>query len=263
MQRTKLGKTGLDVPVFALGTAPLARQTREEGLAILARGVELGATWWDTAEQYGTYPLVAQAMTGLSRQDLFLSTKSHAATRDEGLASLAGIRNELRTDYIDIMFLHYVQSVDDFTHRQPFLHLLREAKLSGQVRAIGLSSHNAKMIALAAEHPEIDVVLAPWNYRGDLPEGQSTRFAMEHAIRACYEAEQGVILMKLLNAGQLHAWFEDALRAGREFPYKHAVDIGVQSLAELETDIRLILGQPYDPSIASRLRRADGWDRAA
>ncbi|HEY3416275.1 MAG TPA: aldo/keto reductase, partial [Armatimonadota bacterium] len=173
MQRTQLGQSGLGVPVFALGTAPLARIPVEHGMQILQRAYELGATWWDTSDDYGTHGLLARVLPRYPRAELTISTKSSVHSREEGEASIRQACFQLGTDSLDILFLHYVHDAEDFAQRQGFLDALREAKARGTIRAIGLSSHLPDPLKLAADHPDIDVVMAPWNVHGIMPSGGS------------------------------------------------------------------------------------------
>ncbi len=263
MQRIILGKSGLNVPVFSVGTAPLRDLPRAEALAVLHRAYELGATWWDTSDDYGTEPLVADAMARVERRLLTISTKTGAGTYEEGARAVKTALSTLRTDAIDIMFLHDVRDAADFEARQGCLNALRDLRARGVVHAIGLSSHRADPLHLAAAEPHIDVVLVPWNSYGETPDGEGTMREMEAAIRACYAAHKGVVLMKLLNAGRLKPHLDDALRSGADFREKHAVCIGVASILELETDIRLILGQPVDISILRHLKTGSSDGREA
>lgn len=262
MKRTLLGQSGLDVPVFAVGTGAMKGMAVADGVPILRRAYALGATWWDTSDDYGTHPMVAQALVDFPRTSITISTKTWAKTRREGEESIRQILAELGTPYVDILFLHYVQSEEDWQARQGCLEALLDAKANGTVRAIGLSSHFPAVVARAADFPLIDVVLAPWNRFGELPDGGSL---MEEAagIRACYAAGKGVILMKLLASGRLRGMLDDAIRAGVAFPEKHAVDIGVRSIVELETDIRLVLGEPVDQSILEHLKAGERFGHAA
>lgn len=264
MQRIILGKSGLNVPVFAVGTAPLHHVPRESALSVLHRAYELGATWWDTSDDYGTEALVADALPHIERRLLTISTKTSAATYEDGERAVTNALTNLRVDAVDIMYLHFVQDAVDFENRRGCLNALRDARTQGKVRAIGLSSHHPDPFHLAAAEPEIDVIFAPWNSYGEMPDGQNSKREMEEAIRACYAARKGVVLMKLLNAGRLKTHLVDALHAGAAFREKHAVCIGVTSILELETDIRLVLNQPVDASIIRFLTtgRSDGREAA-
>jgi aryl-alcohol dehydrogenase-like predicted oxidoreductase len=171
MEHIILGQSGLDVPVFSVGTAPLAGVPQETGVRILHRAYELGATWWDTSDTYGTESLVGDALSSLPRQDLTISTKTHASQYHEAEEAVKIAQERLGISAIDIMFMHYVQDREDWERRQDCLHAFRDLCMNGAIRAIGFSSHNSEAIRLAAEIEEIDVVLAPWNAYGQMPDG--------------------------------------------------------------------------------------------
>jgi len=262
MKRTVLGRTGLDVPAFVIGTAQLAYVTPDKGLSILRRGMELGANWWDTSDDYGTYSLIARAMVDYPREQLVISTKTSALSQFEGHAAIRQAMQTFQTDYLDIMFLHHVQDEYDLVRRRGCLDALLQAKEDGTLRAIGLSSHFHSIIKAAAEIPAIDVVMAPWNIHGRLPSGGSP-VEMERAIHACYDAGKGVVLMKLLADGLLVPLLDEAIVGGARFTHKHALNIGVRTITELETDIRLCIGEPVDLSILAHLKSNHRLKRAA
>lgn len=262
MHRTILGQSELDVPVFVIGTAPLAHVPLENAIHILQRGAELGATWWDTSDDYGTYPLLGHVIAAYPREQLIISSKTAAVSLFEGHAAIKQALRELQTAYLDMMFLHFVHDEYDLVRRQGCLEALCQAKAEGTIRAIGLSSHFAGVIAAVAEVAEIDVVMAPWNVYGRMPSGGSP-IEMEHAIGACYDAGKGLVLMKLLASGLLAPIQDEAIRAGAQFAQKHALNIGVQSLDELDTDIRLTLGETVDAAILEHLKSRHRWDEAA
>jgi len=249
-----LGDSGLDVPVFCVGTAQLGQVPREEAVQILRRAYELGATWWDTADSYGTEPLVGEALAHVERRLMTISTKISAGEYYDAKSAVVQARERLGVRDIDIMFLHYVQNREDFAARRGCLNVLRDLRANAGIHAIGLSSHNSEAIRLAADEPDIDVVMAPWNAFGRMPDQQGSMHEMEEAIRACYAAGKGVVLMKILDDGSLRPNLDEAIEAAAKFKKKHALNIGVQSVLELETDIRLALGEPVDASILRYLK---------
>lgn len=262
MKRIILGRSGLDVPVFALGSAPLAHVTPCMAHAVLQRGVELGATWWDTSEDYSNYSLLARAMADYPRELLTISTKSNALNLFDGHASVNQALREFQTDYLDIVFLHCVQDDFDLVRRRGCLEALLGAKEKGKIRAIGFSSHYARMIDAAAQMAEIDVVMAPWNIYGRLP-GKDAPVEMEHAIHHAFTKGKGVVLMKLLAYGELSSILDEAIHAGVRFAQKQALCIGISSVDELEADIRLSNGETVDRALLEHLKSRHRWDEAA
>jgi len=67
--------TYYDVSWIAASRLSGSRQGREDKIAALKSGIELGINLIDTAEIYETEPLVAEAIKGYRRDTLFIATK--------------------------------------------------------------------------------------------------------------------------------------------------------------------------------------------
>ena len=143
----------------AYGTPPPA----PEAVALLRRAVELGVTHFDTAALYGfgsNESLLGAALAPFRRQ-IHLASKC-GMTGIDGRRVLDG-RPEtlqrtcveslarLRTDYIDLYYLHR------WDRRVPIaesIGALADLKREGKIRAIGLSEVSAAtLLAAHAEHP--------------------------------------------------------------------------------------------------------------
>jgi len=129
----ELGRSGLRVPVLALGT-----WRYQGGVGPLRHGIELGATLIDTAESYGTEEVVGQAIRGV-RQKVFLATKALPRNfRPPGLIRAAEQSlKRMNTDYIDLYQLHWPNYSVPIGETMAALEGLVEA---GKVRFIGLSN---------------------------------------------------------------------------------------------------------------------------
>ncbi len=105
--------SGEAIPVLGQGTWGMAEDARrrEDEVAALRLGLELGMTLIDTAEMYAdgaAEELVAQAITG-RRNDVFLVSKvlPNHATRRGTLAACEGSLRRLGTDRLDLYLLHW------------------------------------------------------------------------------------------------------------------------------------------------------------
>ncbi|WP_134678643.1 aldo/keto reductase [Paracoccus ravus] len=104
---------GESVPTLGQGTWMMAegRRDRDDELAALRRGIDLGMTLIDTAEMYGegaAEELVGEAIAGC-RDSVFLVSKAYpwnASARDLPRACAASLRR-LGTDRIDLYLLHW------------------------------------------------------------------------------------------------------------------------------------------------------------
>ncbi|MEV6488618.1 aldo/keto reductase [Actinoplanes sp. NPDC051633] len=160
MKYTRLGRTGLRVSRIALGcmsygvaTAGMHQWTLDEDAAapLFRQAVELGVTFWDTANVYqsGTSEeFVGRAITRFSRrEDIVLATKVSGKMHDgpggSGLsrkAVLEQIDESLRrlgTDYIDVYYIH---RFDDQTPVEETMAALHDLVRAGKVRYLGASS---------------------------------------------------------------------------------------------------------------------------
>ena len=76
----------------------------------------------------------------------------------------------LRTDYIDVGMIHYVDAMEDWkiVADGPVLQYVKELKNSGKIRHIGLSSHNPQVALAAVESGYIEVLMFSVNPCYDL-----------------------------------------------------------------------------------------------
>src|ERR1041384_7370940 len=110
---------GEDVPVLGQGTWQLGDRParRQQEIAALKLGIDLGLTLIDTAEMYGngaSEELVAEAIEG-RRDEIFLVTKvlpGNAWSRKKIVASCEQSLRRLRTDRIDLYLLHWRSGED-------------------------------------------------------------------------------------------------------------------------------------------------------
>ena len=172
MQKRKLGKNGLEVSAIGLGCMGMSfaygrpeERDERESIATIHRAIELGVTFFDTAEAYGPYAneeLLARALAG-KRDRVVIATK-FGFTFD-GKGAIAGTDSRpahirevveaslkrLKTDHIDLLYQHRVDRnvpIEDVVGTMAAL--VRE----GKVRHLGLSEAGEQTIRRAhAVHP--------------------------------------------------------------------------------------------------------------
>ena len=83
-------------------------QDRQDRIAALRKGLELGINLIDTAESYGTEPVVAEAIVGHKRDDLFIATKVSGThlKYDAVLKAAERSLEHLNCRYIDLYQIH-------------------------------------------------------------------------------------------------------------------------------------------------------------
>lgn len=131
---SRLGFHGLDFPDLA----------REDALALLDRGRELGVTLFDTAASYGRRRegerWLGEAFEG-HRGEVVLSTKTQHRDASEAERDLEESLRSLRTDVIDIWQFHALGEAADFdaiTAPGGALETARAALDDGRIRALGI-----------------------------------------------------------------------------------------------------------------------------
>lgn len=140
---------GAQIPALGFGTF---RMPGADILRVLPKALELGFRHVDTAQIYGNEAEVGQAISGsgIARADIFLTTKvwvdkyakaDFAASVDESL-------KKLKTDYVDLLLLHWPQSDVPLGERMESLNAVHKA---GKVRNIGISNFNIAMMEEAAK----------------------------------------------------------------------------------------------------------------
>lgn len=172
MQTRKLG-TELEVFPVGLGCMGMSfgygGQPEAEAIATLRRAIEIGVTFFDTAEVYGPYEneiLLGKALKPV-RDKVTIATKFGFKILEEGSGTdrMAGVDSRpqhvkavaeaslkrLNTDVID---LYYQHRVDPNVPIEDTVGAMAELVREGKVRALGLSEASATTIRRAhAVHP--------------------------------------------------------------------------------------------------------------
>ena len=169
MKQIKLGSQGLCVSAQGLGCMGMSAfygpSDEAENLATLARALELGIDFFDTAEIYGPFKneiLLAKAFKG-KRDKVKIATKVGSEVTDDGQRGAVNgtpayinkaIERSLRhleTDYVDLYYLH---RIDPKTPLEDTFGALKRLVEAGKVRYIGVSEAAASTIRKGhAIHP--------------------------------------------------------------------------------------------------------------
>jgi aryl-alcohol dehydrogenase-like predicted oxidoreductase len=169
MKQVNLGSQGLRVPAIGLGCMGMSdfygSSSEAQNLSVLDRAVDIGCTFWDTADMYGPFTneiLLSESLKG-RRDKITLATKFGVSRGEDG--SWQGIKGgadyvkaccdaslkRLGTDYID---LYYQHRLDPDTPIEETVGAMAELVKAGKVRYIGLSEADSETIARAhAVHP--------------------------------------------------------------------------------------------------------------
>ncbi len=156
---------------MALGTGSFGNAedvSLEESVAIVNLAIDLGVTFIDTAPLYKKAEEAVGRALGPRRKEVVLATKVWADTVAEAEASLANSFEVLKTDVVDILYLHSLGNRSDDAVRPdgPLLAWLAGRRKAGACRFIGVSGHNRpdRFVPLI-ETGEVDVAMMNMNYQ--------------------------------------------------------------------------------------------------
>ena len=235
-----LGRSGVRVSrlCFGLGSSGCGTDSMQGHLAIdlvasfLEAGTRRHVTWWDTSDDYGSHPHVAEAVRRVGREKVQITSKTHAGTARSVRDSVSRTLDELAVGYVDILLLHEVDSLSALQARREGLQELHRLREAGWVRAVGLSTHSIDVLEASVGDRALQVLLTNFNFAGVHMDAPIADY--ERALRAAHEAGQGVALMKTLGEGVLAPQLDRALRHNLEQEFVHGVLVGVVSQEQAE-----------------------------
>jgi aryl-alcohol dehydrogenase-like predicted oxidoreductase len=172
----RLGSTGTEVSAIALGCMSYGEPTRgnhawtlseEDSIPLIRRAVELGITFFDTANVYSdgsSEEITGRALQAHTRrEEVVIATKVHGAmgegpnsrglSRKHIMWQIDESLRRLGTDYVDLYQIH---RFDPATPLEETLEALDDLVRAGKVRYLGASSMDAwrfsKALHLQREH---------------------------------------------------------------------------------------------------------------
>ena len=183
MKTIRFGRTNLTVPTVSLGTWGHGGPNINEGISVgwsghddaqakeaLVAAWRKGITHWDTADAYGNghaEELIGSVWSEVPRDSIVLATKfgyvkgpsgeSYGDTAFMRSHCERSLRN-LKTDVIDIYYLHHCDFGPDDRFFEGALKTARQMQQEGKFRFLGLSDWDAKKIMKFIAQADPDVV---------------------------------------------------------------------------------------------------------
>jgi aryl-alcohol dehydrogenase-like predicted oxidoreductase len=305
MEYTTLGRTGWRVSIAGLGCGGPSRlgqatgKSERESIAVVRRALDLGINLVDTAEVYGTEVIVGKALADVPRDRVVVATKKlppspdHADPVGELKRGLEQSLRRLRTDYVDVYFLHGVRPEQYEYAYQTFVPVLSRLREEGKLRAVGITEafiydtqHRMLRQALAADcwdvmmvgfnllNPSARARVFPHTQRQNI--GVLGMFAVRRALSQ--PAHLKALLDGLRKNGQLAADAcqeddplgfltapgagaslpEAAYRFCRHEPGMHTVLTGTGDVTHLEENVAALLKPPLPQADLRRLEHLFG-----
>ena len=235
--------TGSPIPVLGFGTYKVAP---EDAYDAVRRALDVGYRHIDTAQMYGNEAEVGAALdaSGIARDQIFLTTKVNNSNHEpeRAAASITRSLEELRTDYVDLLLVHWPLPAlygGDVTLPWP---ALEDAFDAGGARAIGLSNY---------EREHVDAVRAIATVTPHVLQVEAHPFLPNADLRA-YAHGLGMVF---------EAW--SPLARGRATTDPTLIDIGAQlgvSAAQVALRWAIDRGHVVFPKTLSRQRMATNID---
>jgi 2,5-diketo-D-gluconate reductase B len=185
---------GASIPTLGFGTFRVPGPDAER---MVSHVLATGYRHIDTAQIYGNEAEVGDGIrrSGVARGDLFLTTKvwvenyKHAAF----IASVDESLKKLRTDYVDLLLLHWPNEVVPLAEQ---IDALNEVAKAGKVRHIGVSNFNTDLMREAVKLSSLPIVTNQVEYHPYLDQTPVLRAAsqLDMSVTAYYAMADGKVL---------------------------------------------------------------------
>lgn len=238
MKKREFGKTGLQTSILGFGGFHLLEIPVSEAEYLLNRYLDAGGNYIETAAGYGDGESERKIGHSVAhrRGEFILATKSGDRTKDGLLASLDRSLCNLKTDYVDLLLMHAVGTMEELEQiLSPggALEGALQAKQDGRIRHIGISMHGQPDILIRAlkEYP-FEAVMTTINYYDhfNFPEIQNELLPLAH------KNDTAIILMKPVGDGLLWRSAKVAFRYAFSQPVSIVV-AGINNREMLESDL--------------------------
>lgn len=256
MKKNKLGNTGIEVTQLCFGSLTMSPMQRglsvEKGAGVILHALKAGVTFVDTAQMYGSYPQVGTALKKWTGSRPCISSKSAMKDRQGMENAIKECLTTIGVDYIDVFLLHAVRDEDDYSARAEALNVLKEAKKSGKIKAIGASSHSAKTIKFLSNQPDIDV-LHPMINRDGIGILDASLDYMIDTLKNAKKNGKGIYAMKPLGGGHLRSDAVKALRWLFESEIVDSVAVGMSCNEEVDMNVSIANGETINEDFAKNV----------
>jgi aryl-alcohol dehydrogenase-like predicted oxidoreductase len=228
MERTTLGRSGLEVSRVCFGTWQFGGDwgaiDRGEAKAAVRRALDLGITFFDTAQAYGfgrSESLLAEALgDDIHRDDIVVATKGGLREVPDGIERDSrpeilreGVEESLRHLGVEAIDLYQVHWPDPKVPFETTAAALEELKDEGKIRHVGVSNYSVDQMEQLGI---VETLQPPYHlFKRDIEEG---------VLPWCREHDVGVLAYGPLAHGLLSGRFDRNTRLPED-DWRHTSDV--------------------------------------
>ncbi len=251
-EQVTLGESGIKVTRLAFGTGTMGGQVQrslgQDGFTRLVRyAYDRGIRFFETAEAYtDMHRMLGVALKGVPRDSYQLMSKVTTRQGVNPVEKIDELRKLARTDYFDVMLLHWQHTSTWPADSLRWQEGIEEAQSKQMVRVRGASVHGlpalrqvpgtkwlqVAMIRMNQKGVRMDAENYLTNGLGDVPE-------VVGYVKEARRAGLGVVSMKLVGEGQFTR--RQDREAAMRFAFRHAgvdaVTVGYKNQAEIDEAI--------------------------
>ena len=239
--KIKVSRMGVGTGTYGAGqSSNQLRALGVDGVAgMLKSAYEKGIFFWDTADAYGTHDAIKVALKTVPREKVTILTKTDATTAEKTKEDIERFRQELGTDYIDILLLHTRMSATWNEEDKGSMDVMAAAKEKKIIRSVGISCHSVEAMKVASANPWLDVCMVRLNPAGERMD--DTPEVVLPIVLKMKANGKGVIGIKVLGEGSLvDDSLDGALRYALTKNALHCFSIGCESFAQVSDNMKHI-----------------------
>jgi 1-deoxyxylulose-5-phosphate synthase len=247
-----LGRTNVKVTRLAFGTGSFSGEVQrdlgqEQFTRLVRYAHERGVRFFETAESYsGMHEMLGVALQGIPRDSYRLMTK---VTTHDGVNpqdKIDQLRRAAKTDYFDIVLLHWQHTPTWPTDSLRWQDGISEAQVKQAVLSHGASVHGLPALRQVPQTKWLDVAMIRMNHKGVRMDAEDYNTSglgnvsevVTHVKQARNDG-MGVISMKLVGEGAFTS--REDRKAAMKFAFRNAgvnaVTVGYKNTAEIDEAI--------------------------
>jgi 1-deoxyxylulose-5-phosphate synthase len=247
-----LGKTNVKVTRLAFGTGSFSGQVQrdlgqDQFTRLVRHAHERGVRFFETAESYGgMHEMLGIALQGVPRDSYRLMTKVTTHNGVNPQDKIDQLRRAAKTDYFDIVLLHWQHTPTWPTDSLRWQDGISEAQSKQAVLSHGASVHGLPALRQVPDMKWLDVAMIRMNHKGVRMDAEdyntedlgNVSEVVTH-VKKIRKDGTGVISMKLVGEGAFTN--REDRKAAMKFAFRNAgvtaVTVGYKNTAEIDEAI--------------------------